>query len=310
MMARSFGDHHVHPRGRGSRKTRGGLTTLKFWEAFGHHVRASKQDEELAGFRRVGGQVLDVLEQLKTAAVPTAHAYIQVARCLELFGDHLVEPYVKEGTAVPATPNWIERQALQVYRPIPVLVTAAKQEAIDPNGTRDLELPWILGGRVFGVEREDFTIIETYVEAVKAVMDHVEVFLSEVGNPKKARLYWAEASTNYDSARYLVQDNQMMTLSQKAALDDYAWTTLGYVMGAVQEGCVPGIMQDLDIDTVLETREDPHRGRERGQEAQGTPLVFLDTVREVANNWDRSDFDSHHHEHHEHHEHHHHHDRD
>lgn len=267
---------------------------MKFWEAFGHHVRSSSQNDELAGFRRVGGQVLEVLEQLQTSAVPTAHAYIQVARCLELFGDHLVEPYVGDGGEAPVTPAWVERQALQVYRPIPVLVTAAKQEAIDPNGPRDLDLPWILGGRVFGVEREDTNILETYVSAVKAVMDHVEVFLSGVGNPKKARLYWAEATTNYDSARYLIRDNQTMTLTNKAALDDYLWTALGYVIGAVQEGCVPGLLQDLDIDTVLESRENPHRGRERGQETQGTPLLFLDTVREVANNWDRAGFDSHH----------------
>lgn len=266
---------------------------MKFWEAFGHHVQPDNQDGELAGFRRVGGQVLDVLEQLQTSAVPSAHAYIQVARCLELFGDHLVEPYVTAGEQTLTTPTWVERQALQIYRPIPVLVTAAKQEAIDPNGPRDLELPWILGGRVFGVEREESSTLETFVSAVKAVMDHVEVFLAGVGDPKKARLYWAEATTNYDSARYLVQDNQAMTLNNKVAVDDYLWTALGYVIGAVQEGCVPGILQDLDIDTVLESRENPHRGRERGQETEGTPLLFLDTVREVANRWDRADFDSH-----------------
>ena len=269
---------------------------MKFWDAFGHHVKPSNQNEELAGFRRVGGQVLEVLEQLQTSAVPTAHAYIQVARCLELFADGLVEPYVTDGGGALGTPNWVEHQALQMYRPIPVLVTAAKQEAIDPNGTRDLELPWILGGRVFGVEREDTKILESYLGAVKAVMDHVEVFLSGVGNPKKARLYWAEATTNYDSARYLVQDNQTMTITNKVALDDYLWTALGYVIGAVQEGCVPGILNDLDIDTVLESHENPHRGRERGQETQGTPLVFLDAIREVANNWDRADHHHHHHD--------------
>lgn len=275
-------------------KAKGGMN-VKFWEVFGHHVRPSNQDEELAGFRRVGGQVLEVLEQLQTSAVPTAHAYIQVARCLELFGDRLVEPYVTAEGGASAAPSWVERQALQIYRPIPVLVTAAKQEAIDPDGPRDLALPWILGGRVFGVEREDIKVLETYVSAVKAVMDHVEVFLSGVGDPKKSRLYWAEATTNYDSARYLIQDNQTMTLNNKVALDDYLWTALAYTIGAVQEGCVPGILHDLDIDTVLESRESPHRGRERGQETQGTPLVFLDAVREVANSWDRAD--SHHHHH-------------
>lgn len=264
------------------------MIIVKFWQAFGHHVDPTQSEDQLTAFRRVGGQVLDVLDQLHTVAVPSAHAYIQVARCLELFADGLVDPYLGEQGGLPA-PSWVARQALQLYHPIPVLVTAAKQEAIDPEGVRDIDLPWIPGGRVFGVEHEDVAVLKTYVQAVKGVMDHVEVFLSEVGNPRQARLYWAEATTNFDSARYLIVDNPGMTVQNKAALDDYLWLAWGYVVGAVQEGAVPGVLQKLDIDTVLESREHPHQGRSRGQDSEGTPLVFLDTVRDVADRWGKSD---------------------
>ncbi len=260
---------------------------MKFWQAFGHHVNESGVNEELQAFRRVGGQVLDVFDQLKSVAVPTAHAYIHIARCLELFADTLVEPYSEAGSA-QAEPGWVAHQALALYHPIPELVIAAKQEAIDPDGTRDVDLPWIASGRVFSVERESPNTLKLYMSAVKSAMDHVEVFLSEVGNPRQARLYWAEATTNFDSARYLFQDNPSMTLHDKAAMDDYLWTAWGYTIGAVQEGAVPGIFDELDIDTVLESRTHPHPGREHGRDtSQGTPLVFLDSVQTVANRWDR-----------------------
>lgn len=260
---------------------------MKFWHAFGHHVDEADTDEELQAFRRVGGQVLDVLEQLQSVAVPTAHAYIHVARCLELFADTLVEPFSTPGGS-KTEPGWIAHQALALYHPIPELVIAAKQEAIDPEGTRDVDLPWIAGGRVFGVERENPDILRLYLAAVKSVMDHVEVFLSEVGNPRQARLYWAEATTNFDSARYLFQDSPTMTLHDKAAMDDYLWTAWGYAVGAVQEGAVPGIFNGLDIDTVLESRAHPHQDYARGHDdSQGTPLVFLDSVRSVADRLDR-----------------------
>ena len=259
---------------------------MKFWQAFGHHVADPGVNEELQAFRRVGGQVLDVLEQLQSAAVPTAHAYIQVARCLELFADTLVEPYSEPG-AFATEPGWVAHQALALYHPIPELVIAAKQEAIDPEGTRDVDLPWVAAGRVFGVEQESIDVQKLYLSAVKSVMDHVEVFLSEVGNPRQARLYWAEATTNYDSARYLFQDSPAMTLHDRAAMDDYLWTAWGYTVGAVQEGAVPGIFEGLDIDTGLESRAHRHQGRAQGRDdSQGTPLVFLDSVRSVADRWD------------------------
>lgn len=280
---------------------------MKFWDAFGHHVRASTPPDELTGFRLVGGQVLEVMDQLKSVAVPTAHAYIRIARALELFADTLVDPYLGQAGS-PVLPAWIQSQALHLYRPIPPLVTAARQEAIDPEGPRDVDLPWVLMGRVWGAERETGEVLADYVNAMKAVMDDTEVFLAEVGNPKKARLYFAEATTNFDSARYLLGDHQSMSLANKASLDDYLWTALGYAIGALQEGCLPGIMQDLDIDTVLESREHPHGGAapaEHRSSDTGTPLLFLDTVRQVAEAWNQAGSYEHHHEdHHHHHEHH------
>lgn len=285
---------------------------MKFWDAFGHHVRNAAPNDELTGFRLVGGQVLEVMDQLKSVAVPTAHAYIRIARGLELFADTLVEPYLGQEGA-PALPAWVQNQALHLYRPIPPLVTAARQEAIDPDGPRDVDFPWILMGRVWGAERETGAVLRGYVDAMKAVMDDVEVLLSEVGNPKKARLYFAEATTNFDSARYLLQDHQDMSLANKASLDDYLWTALGYALGAVQEGCVPGIMQDLDIDTLLESREHPHGSTPVAHQSSdaGTPLLFLDTVRQIADAWNQAgSYDHHEHHHHDEHHHHEHHHRD
>ena len=167
-------------------------------------------------------------------------------------------------------------------------------------------------GRVWGAERETAAVLRGYVDAMKAVMDDVEVLLSEVGNPKKARLYFAEATTNFDSARYLLQDHQDMSLANKASLDDYLWTALGYALGAVQEGCVPGIMQDLDIDTLLESREHPHGSAPAAHQSSdaGTPLLFLDTVRQIADAWSQAGSYEHHDHHHDEHHHHEHHRRD
>lgn len=285
---------------------------MKFWEAFGHHVSAERT--ELESYRLVGGQVLDVLEQLRRVAVPQAHAYIQVARCLELFADTLVDPYLGSGAA-PALPHWVQSQAVNLYRPIPPLVTAAKQEAIDPGGPRDIALPWILSGRAPRADRENPPVFHQYAAAVKAVLNDVEVFLSDFQDAKQARLYLAEATTNYDSARYLLGDNREIPPANRQALDDYLWTALGYAVGAVQEGCVPGIYKNLDIDTVLESRDGSHPSRDEGDSVSQTPPPFSQTVIDLAKAWDqasRYDFGEHHHHHHEgsYEHHHHHHDRD
>lgn len=273
---------------------------MKFWQAFSHHV--SKDYTELTGYRLVGGQVLDVLEQLHQVAVPRAHAYIQVARCLELFSDSLVDPYLQQEPQ-PDLPHWVQAQALALYQPIPPLVTAAKQEAIEPDGTRDIALPWILRGRVPGADREPVGVFRTYTAAVQAVVNHVEAFLADFHQATKARLYLAEATTNYDSARYLLGETQELPLANRRSLDDYLWTALGYALGAVQEGAVPGIYQDLDIDTVLESRD----GSQGSQQALGPTS---ETVIDLAQAWHEVHHHHDEHHHHEgHHEHHHDHDR-
>lgn len=282
---------------------------MKFWQAFGHH--ATSANSELAGYRLVGGQVLDVLEQLHKTAVPEAHAYIQVARSLELFADTLVDPYLNhQGASAPTLPRWVQNQALHLYRPIPVLVTAAKQEAIDPGGPRDIALPWILTGRMPHADQENAQVFQQYTAAAKAVIDNVEVFLADLGEAKKARLYLAEASTNYDSARYLLGDASTLERTAKQSLDDYLWTAFGYAIGAVQEGCVPGIYRDLDIDTVLESRDGSPAATESKPSAEPSAPGLGQTVIDLAKAWNEinREFEGEHHHHHHHEEHHHHHD--
>ncbi len=282
---------------------------MKFWQAFGHH--ASSAQAELTGYRLVGGQVLDVLEQLQKSAVPQAHAYIQVARCLELFSDTLVDPYLDHQGSAPTLPTWVQNQALHLYRPIPVLVTAAKQEAIDPGGPRDISLPWILTGRMPHADQENARVFQQYTAAVKAVIESVEVFLADLGEAKKARLYLAEATTNYDSARYLLGDASALERAAKQSLDDYLWTAFGYAVGAVQEGCVPGIYRDLDIDTVLETRDGSAPAATESPEPATSGLG--QTVIDLAQAWNevnRQWEGEHHHHHHDGEHHHHHHDYD
>lgn len=271
---------------------------MRFWEAFGHHLSTSpSSEEELERYRRVGGQVLDVLDQLKQVAVPRAHAYIQLARCLELFADTLVEPYVGS-EAKPHLPEWVQNQAIRLYHPIPVMVTAAKQEAIDPGGRRDLDLPWILTGRVLGAEHQPSTTFPSYLAAVKAVLDHVEVFLADLGESKGARLYFAEATTNYESARYLLADGQDMPVATKKSLDDYLWTALAYAVGAAQEACEPGLLGGLDIDTVLEGPNAPTKS------SPAAPIQFKDAVQEIARAWNTEGYSRpFEHEHHHHHHH-------
>lgn len=287
---------------------------MKFWETFGHLVgNKSEKNEELAGYRMVGGQVLDVLEQLKRSTVPKAHGYIQLARCLELFSDTLVAPYIND-QKLSNVPAWVSHQALNMYRPIPPLVTAAKQENIDPEGVRDIALPWILKGHVTGVTDAPNDVLKVYADAVKAVLDWIEVFLSDLGEAKGARLYFAEATTNYDSARYLVGGlTSNVAESAKVSIDTYLWTGLAYGIGAIQEGCVPGILKGLDIDTVIEVgnAESERQPFEviRPDNRQASGKGFLQTVQEIAEaftqemneNYDRDRYEHHHkHHHHEH----------
>ncbi len=283
---------------------------MKFWQVFGHHVNNESANDELRRYRLVGGQVLEVLDQLKNVPQPKAHAYIEIARCLELFADTLVDPYLS-GEQSPKLPEWIQNQSVHLYRPIPPLVTAAKQEAIDPDGTRDIDLPWILKGRVPGADHEGVEVFRHYVEAVKAVIDHCQVLIGERSEAKQAHLYFAEATTNYDSGRYLLSTTQEMSRANKRSLDDYLWTALGYVVGAVQEASAPGLLNGMDIDTMLESADATLSQSHTPTQAQ--PIRFLDAVQEIANNWDQNQYSyrdwehhEHHHDHHDDHEHHHH----
>ncbi len=283
---------------------------MKFWNVFGHHLATQNSNEELRGYRLVGGQVLEVLDQLKNATQPKAHAYIEIARCLELFSDTLVDPYLTNDQT-PKLPEWVQNQSVHLYRPIPPLVTAAKQEAIDPGGTRDIDLPWILKGRVPGADRESTEVLQRYVSAIKAVMDHCEVFLAELGEAKQAHLYFAEASTNYDSGRYLLNTDAEMSRANKKSLDDYLWTALGYAIGAVEEACVPGLLNEMDIDTMLESTDSKAPEARNSQRQVAQPIQFMDAVREIAEGWNNSNQYAYreweHHEHHHEHEHEHHH---
>ncbi|MCL4352285.1 MAG: hypothetical protein M1499_00585 [Firmicutes bacterium] len=290
---------------------------MKFFAAFGHLIdQRSSLNTEMAAYRLVGGQVLEVLEQLNTTTVASARAYIQTARCLELFADGLVTPYIGSHPT-NAVPQWITTQAVSLYRPIPAFVTAAKQEAIDPGGRRDIALPWILQGRIVGASQERAAVFSTYAEAVKAVMDWVEVFLANADEVKAARLYFAEATTNYDSARHLASslDDRDGSKSSKQAVDDYLWTALGYAIGAIQEACAPGIYHGMDIDTKLEGHQasEPHFEVIRPHPSHVNTPGWIDALEEIARAFDdhreddyrRDHHHEHHHHDHDHHKHHH-----
>lgn len=275
---------------------------MRLWESLHHLLDPNSHTvEEVAAYRQIGGQVLDVLERLnKTTPPGEAVAYIQVARCLELFADGLVGPYLEEKAPGPMS-DWIRSQALALYRPIPELVTAAKQEAIDPGGARDLDLPWILKGRVTGATHEGAAGLRAYGGAVKSVMDWVEVALQTGPTVKQAQLYFAEATTNYDSASHLLWGfrDQPASTGTVQSLDDYLWTAVAYALGAIEEQMCPGVMEGLDIDTVLEGAEVGEGHLQVLRSRSGHPEV----VRDIARQWRevmRDDSPHHHHEHHHH----------
>lgn len=228
---------------------------MRLWESL-HHMLGpeSEATAELDGYRHIGGQVLDVVQKLDTPDTPpTALAYIFVARGLELAADGLVGPYL-DARPPEAMPGWIRALAMNLYRPIPELVTAAKQEAIDPEGDRDVELPWVLKGRVILGQHDARPGLSVYGQAVKQVMEWVEVTLADGPAVKSAQLYFAEATTNFDSASHLLWgfDGREPPVAVRQSTDDYLWTALAYALGSVEEHCCPGVFGGLDIDTVLE----------------------------------------------------------
>ncbi len=291
---------------RAGRYGRGGVVRL--WQSLHHLVDpANHTEEEVVGFQQIGGQVLDVLDRLTKENAPgAALAYIQVARCLEIAADGLIAPY-QEPSAATHMPNWVRSQALALYHPIPELVTAAKQEAIDPGGGRDVDLPWVLKGRVMGASREDMSVFRAYGGAVKGVMEWVEVAVQSGPALKQAQLYFAEASTNWDSANHLLYGfrDQAPSAGTLTSLDNYLWTALAYALGAIQEQMSPGIMQQMDIDTMLEGAE-IHDGHL--QVLRTDRSGHSEVVRDIARQWrdvmrDEGPYAEHHHEHHEHHHH-------
>lgn len=267
----------------------------------------SGNPEEVESYRHVGGQVLEVVGRLEEpGTAPNAVAYAHVARALELLADGLVGPYMDASPPQPL-PVWVRAQAIQLYRPIPELVTAAKQEAIDPDGRRDVHLPWILNGRVHRSRHDDWQSLEAYGKAVKSLLDWTEVTVSGPSAEKGARLYFAEATTNLDSASHLLWGfrDQTPSFEVRKSIDDYLWKAAAYAIGALEEQASPGIFHGMDIDTLLET---PNARLEN--------LTFLDfdeaghaeTVRDVARNWHEvmreareAENEHHHHEHHHHH---------
>lgn len=229
---------------------------MKLWQSL-HHMLGSSEAanlEDVEAYRHVGGQVLDVVQKLGAQGTPpTATAYSYVARGLELVADGLLDPYIEEG-APPPMPDWVKAQAVSLYQPIPELVTAAKQEAIDPDGARDVDLPWVLKGRVIRSAQDDWRSLEAYGRGVKALMEWTEVVVAGPPAVKTAQLYFAEATTNFDSASHILWgfQGQNPSFSVRRSLDDYLWKAIAYALGALQEQCVPDIFQGLDIDTVLE----------------------------------------------------------
>ncbi len=279
-----------------------GGDVVRLWESLHHLVDpANHTEEEVKGYQQIGGQVLDVLDRLTKESAPgAALAYIQVARCLELAADGLIAPY--QDPSAGHMPNWIRSQALALYQPIPELVTAAKQEAIDPGGGRDVDLPWVLKGRVLGASREDMRVFHAYGGAVKSVMEWVEVAVQSGPALKQAQLYFAEASTNWESANHLLYGfrDQAASVGTLTSLDNYLWTALAYALGAIQEQVSPGIMQKMDIDTMLEGA-DIHDGHLQVLRADRSG--HSEVVRDIARQWrdvmrDEGPYAEHHHEHH------------
>ena len=274
-----------------------------------HHFLApeTRNVEEVESYRHVGGQVLEVVGKLEEpGTAPTAVAYAHIARALELVADGLVAPYI-DANPPERLPTWVRAQAVQLYRPIPELVTAAKQEAIDPGGTRDVVLPWILKGRVGRSSHDDWHSLEVYGQAVKALLEWTEVTVAGPGAVKGASLYFAEATTNLDSASHLLLGfrEQTPSFEVRKSIDDYLWKASAYAIGALQEQASPGVCHGMDIDTMLEGAD--------GKPGDLTVLAFdeaghAEVVRHIARNWNEAtsatwESEGFHHEHH--HEHHH-----
>ncbi len=276
----------------------------------GHHDASAAG---LAGYRRLGAQVLDLQEELPAGA-GRARAYFHAARCLQLFADRLVE----EAFADPARPGRLPQitvsQAESLYRQTPDLITAARQEVLAPGGPRDVDLPILLQGRV---EPRGHALplshLQGMLRGAAAVVGLAEGDVRSAGSgAARAKALFAEAVTNRDSAQYLVGglDGGALPPASTQQAADYAWAALAYAMGSLQEWAVAGILGDIDIDTVLEGHGQRNQGSEppaTGLEAELRALQAREMREAEQQRWramaEREEHGEHHHHHHHEHEH-------
>lgn len=220
---------------------------------FGHHDVTTAG---LAGYRRLGAQVLDMQQQASQADGGRAGAYYYAARCLQLFADKLVEDAFAEQARPTPLPHVTVAQAEAVYKQIPDLVTAAKQEVLVPGGPRDVDLPIILHGRVAASGgRAPISHLRGMLRGVEAVGVLAEgEILPAGGDSARAKALLAEATTDRDSASSLVGGLVKAELPAASArqAEDLLWAALAYFLGALQELAVPGILGDRDLDELIE----------------------------------------------------------
>ncbi len=275
----------------------------------GHHDVSAAG---LAGYRRLGAQVLDLQNEIP-AKTGRAQAYFYAARCLQLLADQLVEDAFADPTRPGHLPQVTVSQAESLYRQTPDLITAARQEVLAPGGPRDVDLPVLLHGRVEPRgHRLPISHLQGMLRGAAAVVELAEGIVRPAGpEAAHAKALFAEAVTNRDSAQYLVGglDGGSLPPASAEQAGDYLWAAVAYAMGALQECAVPGILGDLDIDTVLEgrgQRAQAPRPAATGLEAELRALQDREMREAEQQRW--RDFGErergeHHHHHHHHHEH-------
>lgn len=219
---------------------------------FGHHDAATAG---LAGYRRLGAQVLDLQPTVGDHG-GRAGAYYYAARCLQLFADKLVEEAFADEAHPTPLPQVTVAQAEAVYRQIPDLLTAAKQELLVPGGPRDVDLPIILNGRVAASGgHPPVSHLRGMLRGVAAVGELAEGdILTASGDASRAKALLAEATTDRDSAVYLVGGLAQAELPVESAkqAENLLWAALAYFLGALQELALPGVLGDRDLDELIE----------------------------------------------------------
>ena len=233
---------------------------------FGHHDAPTAG---LAGYRRLGAQVLD-LQPSVGGNGGRAGAYYYAARCLQLFADKLVEDAFADEAHPTPLPQVTVAQAEAVYRQIPDLLTAAKQEVLVPGGPRDVDLPIILHGRVAASGgHPPVAHLRGMLRGVTAVGELAEGdILTASTDAARAKALLAEATTDRDSAGYLVGGLAKADLPAESAkqAEDLLWAALAYFLGALQELALPGVLGDRDLDELIEGGSRSGDRAEQGQE--------------------------------------------